>query len=224
MTGHCPQTRRAASIWSSASPVVPMGKKSSGVVSRQAARSRHSCASQSWVRIQVSATFFPLSRVALAGAGPSHVRPITSVPLGVPGWRGLSGKLPLHAGYVGGSAITRGLIRSYAIVAGTCFRNRVLRSLPGDGSIGPSCSVTAARRRSPRRTPSRPSRGRASSAPTGWSSTCDGALDGVLVVHHDPDDRRRRSDRGDDVRRAARGAARRSRRSTKRSTRAAVSS
>ena len=53
--------RRAwrASIWSSATPVVPIGKNSSGLVSRQAARSRHSSASQSWVRIQVNATLFP---------------------------------------------------------------------------------------------------------------------------------------------------------------------
>ena len=51
-----PRRLRAASIWSSATPVVPMGKKSSGFVSRHGERSRHACASQSWVRIQVSAT------------------------------------------------------------------------------------------------------------------------------------------------------------------------
>ena len=45
-------------------PVVPIGKKSSGLVSRQAARSRHSSASQSWVRIQVNATFCSPLRVA----------------------------------------------------------------------------------------------------------------------------------------------------------------
>ena len=92
--GTAPQTRRAASIWSSAPPVVPMGKKSSGVVSRQAARSRHSCASQSCVRIQVSATFIsPFEGRTGRRGGQCHVRPITSVP----GWSELSGKLPSYS-------------------------------------------------------------------------------------------------------------------------------
>ncbi len=56
-TGHSSQTCLAASIWSSARPVVPIGKNSSGLVSRQDALSRQSSASQSWVRIQVNATF-----------------------------------------------------------------------------------------------------------------------------------------------------------------------
>ena len=50
-----PQTRFAASIWSTAGPVVPIGKKRSGTVSRQAANCRQSSASHSTVRFHISA-------------------------------------------------------------------------------------------------------------------------------------------------------------------------
>ena len=49
------QTRLAASIWSTAGPVVPTGKKRSGSVSRQAATRRQSSASQSTVRFHMRA-------------------------------------------------------------------------------------------------------------------------------------------------------------------------
>ena len=46
-TGQAAQMRRAVSICSSAGPLLPMGKKTSGSESRQAERSRHSATSQS---------------------------------------------------------------------------------------------------------------------------------------------------------------------------------
>ena len=49
------QTRLAASIWSTAGPVVPTGKKRSGSVLRQAADRRQSSASQSTVRFHMRA-------------------------------------------------------------------------------------------------------------------------------------------------------------------------
>ena len=49
------QTRLAASIWSTAGPVVPTGKKRSGSVLRQAAERRQSSASQSTVRFHMRA-------------------------------------------------------------------------------------------------------------------------------------------------------------------------
>ena len=49
------QTRLAASIWSTAGPVVPTGKKRSGSVLRQAATRRQSSASQSTVRFHMRA-------------------------------------------------------------------------------------------------------------------------------------------------------------------------
>ena len=49
------QTRFAASIWSTAGPVVPTGKKRSGSVLRQAAERRQSSASQSTVRFHMRA-------------------------------------------------------------------------------------------------------------------------------------------------------------------------
>src|SRR5919106_4076888 len=54
--------RLAVSICSSAMPVLPMGKKTSGSESRHAERARHVFASQSWVLIQVRATRPPCSR------------------------------------------------------------------------------------------------------------------------------------------------------------------
>ena len=56
VTVHAVQIRRAVSICSSAGPVLPIGKNTSGSVSRHAERLRHASTSQSWVRIQVSAT------------------------------------------------------------------------------------------------------------------------------------------------------------------------
>ena len=52
---HAWQTRLAASIWSTAGPVVPTGKKRSGSVLRQAAERRQSSASQSTVRFHMRA-------------------------------------------------------------------------------------------------------------------------------------------------------------------------
>ena len=60
------QTRLAASIWSMAGPVVPMGKNRSGSVFLQAARSRQSSSSHSTVRFQTRATLLPPSRAVRA--------------------------------------------------------------------------------------------------------------------------------------------------------------
>src|SRR6188768_3425885 len=56
LTVHAPQIRRAVSICSTAGPLLPMGKNTSGSESRQAERVRHALTSQSCVRTQVSAT------------------------------------------------------------------------------------------------------------------------------------------------------------------------
>ena len=53
------QTRLAASIWSTAGPVVPMGKNRSGSVLRQAASCLQSLSSHSTVRFHIRATMFP---------------------------------------------------------------------------------------------------------------------------------------------------------------------
>src|SRR3954468_18291259 len=55
-TVQAPQMRRAVSICSTAGPLLPMGKNTSGSESRQAERVRHALTSQSCVRTQVSAT------------------------------------------------------------------------------------------------------------------------------------------------------------------------
>ena len=59
LASHCRHTILAASIWSRAGPVVPIGKNRSGSVSRHDARVRQSSRSQSWERLQVRATTPP---------------------------------------------------------------------------------------------------------------------------------------------------------------------
>src|SRR3954464_1801548 len=59
LTAQALQMRRAVSICSTAGPLLPIGKKTSGSESRQAERVRHALTSQSCVRTQVSANAFP---------------------------------------------------------------------------------------------------------------------------------------------------------------------
>ena len=73
---HERQTRLATSIWSTAGPVVPTGKKRSGSVLRQAATRRQSSASQSTVRFHMRAIGMCLHQ---------HCDPIHMIgPLGCP--------------------------------------------------------------------------------------------------------------------------------------------
>ena len=58
-TSQLRQTRLADSIWSTAGPVVPMGKNRSGSVLRQAANCRQSPSSHSTVRFHMRATLIP---------------------------------------------------------------------------------------------------------------------------------------------------------------------
>src|SRR3954463_2656993 len=56
LTVHAPQILRAVSICSTAGPLLPIGKNTSGSESRHAERVRHALTSQSCVRTQVNAT------------------------------------------------------------------------------------------------------------------------------------------------------------------------
>src|SRR4029079_11420808 len=78
-TGQPVHTRLALSIWSSATPVVPIGKNSSGLVSRQAARLRQASVSQSWVRIHVSATLYSPSRNVRSASPHASPRSVVSL-------------------------------------------------------------------------------------------------------------------------------------------------